>query len=267
MLNRLDLESLRRQFRAAKPFPHIVIDNLLAPGVAEEVAAAYPSFDKAKEQGIGFNVVNEQRKIQITNSSLFPEPVRRLNDALASPAFLKDVEYITGIPRLLADDQLEGGGMHLTGPGGRLDVHVDFNVLEKRKLFRRLNILLYLNPVWQEDWGVHIELLDKEVKNCHFRSHPIMNKCLIFETSDISYHGVAPVKTPPDVVRRSFAAYYYTKEPPSHWDGMAHSTVFRARPDENLRRMILMPAERLRREITERLRQSKKWVMGRIGLS
>jgi hypothetical protein len=43
--------------------------------------------------------------------------------------------------------------------------------------------------------------------------------------------------------------------------------VFRARPDENLRRMILMPAERLRREITERLRQSKKWVMGRIGLS
>src|SRR5690242_8505743 len=116
MLNRLDLESLRRQFRAAKPFPHIVIDNLLAPGVAEEVSAAYPSFEKAKEQGIGFNVVNEQRKIQITNSSLFPEPVRRLNDALASPAFLKDVEYITGIPRLLADDQLEGGGMHLTGP-------------------------------------------------------------------------------------------------------------------------------------------------------
>jgi hypothetical protein len=267
MLNRLDLESLRRQFREARPFPHVVIDNFLIPSAAEEIAAAYPTFEKAQDQGIGFNVVNEQRKIQITDSSRFPDPVRRLSDTLASPAFLANVEYITGIQKLLADDLLEGGGMHLTGPGGRLDVHVDFNILKERKLFRRLNILLYLNPVWQDEWGGHIELWDKAVKTCHLRAQPIMNKCLIFETSEISYHGVTPVKTPPDVARRSFAAYYYTKEPPSHWDGHAHSTVFRARPDENLRRMILMPAERLRRELTERLRQSKKWVMNRIGLS
>jgi len=267
MLNRYDRESLPQQFRSAKPFPHVVIDNFLIPGAAETIAAAYPTFDKAKEQGFGVNIVNEQRKIQITDSRLFPEPVRQLNATLASPEFLADVEYITGIPKLVADDLLEGGGMHLTGSGGRLDVHVDFNVLKERQLFRRLNILVYLNPVWQDDWGGHIELWDQAVKNCHFRSQPIINKCLIFETSEISYHGVTPLKTPPDIVRRSFAAYYYTKEPPSHWDGTAHSTVFRARPDENLRRLILMPAERLREELPKRLRQAKKWVMGRIGLS
>jgi Rps23 Pro-64 3,4-dihydroxylase Tpa1-like proline 4-hydroxylase len=267
MLNRLDLESLRRQFRDARPFPHVVIDNFLAPGVAEEVAAAYPTFDRAQEQGFGVNIVNEQRKIQITDSNTFPEPVRRLSNLLASPEFLANIEYITGIPKLVADELLEGGGMHLTGPGGRLDVHVDFNVLKQRQLFRRLNILLYLNPVWRDEWGGHIELWDKAVKNCHLRAQPIMNKCLIFETSEISYHGVTPLKTPPDVARRSFAAYYYTKEAPSHWDGTAHSTIFRARPDENLRRFILMPAEQLRVQLTERLRQSKKWLMGRIGLS
>jgi 2OG-Fe(II) oxygenase superfamily len=263
MIRPLDRESLRRQFQTAQPFPHLAIDNFLVPGAAEEVAAAYPSFEKASEMGFGFNLVNEQRKIQVTDAAKFPDPVRRLSEALASPQFLADVEYITGIPRLLSDERLEGGGMHLTGPGGRLDVHVDFNVLEERKLFRRLNILVYLNPTWRDEWGGHIELWDKTVKTCHFRSQPIINKCVIFETSDISYHGVSPLKTPPDVIRRSFAAYYYTKEPPAHWDGKAHSTIFRTRPDETLRRLIHMPAEKIWQRVERRI----DWIKARIGLS
>jgi hypothetical protein len=260
MINRLDLESLRQKFRSAQPFPHVTIDNFLVPGVAEEVAAAYPSFEKATEMGFGVHIVNEQRKIQVTDTAKFPDPVRRLSDALASPKFMADVEYITGIPALLADELLEGGGMHLTGPGGRLDVHVDFNVLEKRKLFRRLNILIYLNPTWRDEWGGQIELWDKDVKVCHLRSQPIINKCLIFETSDVSYHGVVPLKTPADVIRRSFAAYYYTKEPPANWDGQAHSTVFRARPDETMRRLVHMPLEQMRMKAKRGL----GWVKSRI---
>jgi hypothetical protein len=257
MINRLDLESLRQKFRSAQPFPHVTIDNFLVPGTAEEVAAAYPSFEKATEMGFGVNIVNEQRKIQVTDTAKFPDPVRRLNDALASPKFMADVEYITGIPALLSDELLEGGGMHLTGPGGRLDVHVDFNVLEKRNLFRRLNILVYLNPTWRDEWGGQIELWDKDVKVCHLRSQPIINKCLIFETSNISYHGVAPLKTPPDIIRRSFAAYYYTKEPPAYWDGKAHSTIFKARPDETLRRLVHMPLEQLRDKVERGIRRVK----------
>ena len=157
--------------------------------------------------------------------------------------------------------------MHLTGSGGRLDVHVDFNVLEKRKLFRRLNILLYLNPTWQEDWGGQIELWDKDVKTCLLSSAPSLNRCLIFETSDISYHGVAAVRAPAEVVRQSFAAYYYTREAPASWDGTAHSTIFRARPDETMRRFVQMPVEKLRRQISERIHKSKQWVKSRIGLS
>ena len=94
MLNPLDLESLRHKFQTAQPFQHVAIDNFLAPGAAEQVAAAYPTFEKAQEQGIGFNVVNEQRKIQITDTKLFPGPVRELSDLLASPDFLAKVEYI-----------------------------------------------------------------------------------------------------------------------------------------------------------------------------
>jgi hypothetical protein len=153
LIRPLDRERLREQFRNARPFPHIAIENFLVPGIAEEVAGVYPSFEKAHEQGFKFNFVNEQQKIQVTDRSKFPDPVARLGAAIMSPEFLADLEFITGIPGLLADEQFAGGGMHLTGPGGRLDVHVDFNQLEDRKLYRRLNILLYLNPVWREEWG------------------------------------------------------------------------------------------------------------------
>jgi hypothetical protein len=267
MINRLDRDDLRQKFKSAKPFPHVVIENLLVPGAAEEVAASFPSFERARELGFGFNAVNEQRKIQITEAAKFPEPVRRLQEAISSPQFLADLEFITGIPNLLADDLLEGGGMHLTGAGGRLDVHVDFNVLEKRKLFRRLNILLYLNPTWQADWGGQIELWDKDVKTCHLSSQPSLNRCVIFETSDISYHGVTPIRAPDDVVRQSFAAYYYTREAPAKWDGSAHSTIFKARPDETIRKYVHMPVEKIRRQISAQIHKSKQWVKSRIGMS
>jgi Rps23 Pro-64 3,4-dihydroxylase Tpa1-like proline 4-hydroxylase len=243
-----------------------VIDNFLVPGAAEEVARSYPTFEQAQAQGFMFNFVNEQRKIQVTDVAKFPEAVRRLNQAISDPKFMQDLEYITGIPRILADEQLAGGGMHLTGSGGRLDVHVDFNLIEDRKLHRRLNILIYLNPVWNEAWGGHIELWDKDVRSCHARCMPALNRCLIFETSEISYHGVAKVSAPPDAVRQSFAAYYYTKEPPPKWDGKSHSTIFRARPDERFRALVSMPVEKIRRRLEGRVNQAKRIVKSLIGL-
>lgn len=266
MINPLDREALRTQFRSAQPYPHMVIDNFLAPGEAERIAQSYPSFEQASAEGFVFNFVNEQRKIQITDTKKFPDPVRQLNDAISSPQFLADLEYITGIPRLSADEQLVGGGMHLTGAGGRLDVHVDFNLIEDRKLFRRLNILLYLNPVWNEAWGGHIELWDKDVRTCQYRCVPALNRCLIFQTSDISYHGVARVTAPPEMVRQSFAAYYYTREAPPQWAGTSHSTIFRARPDEKIRGLVQMPLEKFRRGLAEKVKQSKRMVKSWIGL-
>src|SRR5262249_449038 len=118
-----DRETLRQQFANATPFPFVKIENFLDPAFALQVAAAFPKFEEAKAQGLTFNAVNERKKVQVTDSKLFPPPVAQLNDALASSEFLSDLSYITGIPDLLADSELTGGGIHVTGPGGRLDVH------------------------------------------------------------------------------------------------------------------------------------------------
>lgn len=210
--------------------------------------------------GFEFHALNEKLKVQVTDSAKFPEAVRRLSVALSSPQFLEQLEYITGIPKLLADPEFHGGGMHLTGPTGRLDVHVDFNLLNG--LHRRLNILVYLNPVWEESWGGNIELWDKDVKKCFHSLQPIFNRCVVFETSEISFHGVTPITCPPGYVRRSFAAYYYTREAPAHWDGTKHSTVFRARPNERLRGTVLMPAQKLRENLRSGVRRVKNMLKG-----
>ncbi len=261
-LNRYDRDALKREFQSAVPFRHLVIESFLEPGFAAEAAAAFPTFEAARAQGFEFNAVNERRKIQLSDASKFPAPIARLHEALASPAFLADLEHITGIPGLEADATLGGAGMHMTGPHGRLDVHVDFNYVEGRDLHRRLNILVYLNPGWEPKWGGAVELWDRRVKQRHRSVSPLLNRCVLFETSAISFHGVEPLVCPPEIVRKSFAAYYYTKSAPPGWDGTIHGTIFRTRPDEKWRRYVLMPAERWRRSGRGLLRALKRFVKG-----
>ncbi len=246
VVNAVRLADRHDAFVSAPLFPHIAIDTFLDADTCRAIAAEYPTFENAKALGFSFNAVNERKKIQITDQTKFPPAVKALSDFLASPAFLADLSALTGIPHLVADQALHGGGMHMTGPHGRLDVHVDFNRGEG-DLYRRLNLLLYLNPEWDESWGGQIELWDPEVKHCGLSMPPVLGRCLIFETSQISFHGVAPLTCPPDRVRRSFATYYYTKEPPAHGDTAMHGTLFRARPDEKFRGYLLMPAERMQR--------------------
>ncbi|HTF90341.1 MAG TPA: 2OG-Fe(II) oxygenase [Planctomycetota bacterium] len=264
-LRPLDLERLRHEFKTARPFPFIKIDDFLDPDFAREVAASYPSYEAASKLGKGFESANEHLKVQVTDSAQFPPAVRRLHDALASQEFLDALSFITGIPGLLADESMVGGGMHQTGPRGRLDVHIDFNYLREKQLHRRLNILIYLNPVWDRAWGGSVELWDPEVKVCHQSLEPILNRCVIFETSEISFHGVEAVTCPPNTTRKSFAGYYYTAEAPTSWNGTTHDTVFRARPNERVKGWVVMPLERFGKgwkSSMRTLKQSAKRIIG-----
>ncbi len=265
VLKPIDTEKLREQFNDARPFRWLEIHPFLDEDFARECAAAYPTFEQSRSQGREFAAVNERRKVQITDSAKFPAPVKTLSDALASPEFLKQLEEITGIPRLVADPELVGGGIHVTGPHGRLDVHVDFNYVEERAYHRRLNILVYMNPVWEERWGGAIELWDRDVTKRHHAFLPTLNRCVLFETSNISFHGVSPVTCPPDMQRKSFAAYYYTREAPAGWTGVKHDTIFRARPEEVFRGKVLMPLESAQRKVKEGVQELKKRVKTVIG--
>jgi 2-oxoglutarate-Fe(II)-dependent oxygenase superfamily protein len=257
-IRRLDLDALHREFSGAEPFPFVKIDEFLEPAFADDVADSMPTFEEALALGRNFETVNEHLKVQICRPETFAAPVRRLHDELASPAFLDALSRITGIPGLLADDALVGGGIHETGPGGRLDVHVDFNYVPDRNVFRRLNLLLYLNKVWEDSWGGHVELWDPDVKTRRQAFAPVHNRCVIFATGDTSFHGVTTVRCPEGTARKSFSAYYYTREAPPGFADNFHGTVFRARPQEKFKGRVLMPLEAMRIKLAGKWRELQR---------
>lgn len=262
MINPIARDDLRARVRAARPFPFACLDGFLDPAAADRVHDAFPTFEEAARVGRSFHAVNERRKVQVCDPSAFPGPVAELNRALADPGFLDLLSYAFEIPGLLADERLDGGGMHQTGPRGRLDVHVDFNYLADRGLHRRLNILVYFNKDWRPAWGGEVELWDAAVAVRHHALAPAFNRCVVFATSEVSYHGVAAVRCPAGRARKSFAAYYYTREAPPGWSGAAHSTVFKARPGEVVKGRVLMPLERAGRQVRAAVAGLKRKIRG-----
>jgi hypothetical protein len=221
---------LREQFRHGDPYPHIVIENFLPPHLLERMLAEFPGVKSG--EWIHYHHYNE-RKFGKTDRLSFGPTIGAVIDELNSPRFLRFLRDVTGIDGLIADETLEGGGLHQSERGGFLNVHADFTVHPHRRDWRRrLNLLLYLNPVWEESYGGYLELWDRDMRECRRRIGPVLNRCVIFSTDPTSFHGHPdPMTCPPDVTRKSLALYYFTQ------DGAvaARSTEYRARPGEGVR--------------------------------
>ncbi len=261
MIRNIDFEEASKQFKSASPYPSIVFDDFLCPEAAEKVANAFPTFEEAQRLGRGFPAVNERRKYQVTDAELFPEPIRMLHEELQSDSFIEKLRILSGYNDLVGDRELIGGGMHQTGPRGHLDVHIDFNYIKHRQLHRRLNILVFFNRDWREEWGGKTELWDSNVRELKHSYSPIFNRCVIFETSEISWHGVSAVTCPEGVSRKSFAGYYYTPCSAEEVTKNYHSTVFKARPDEYSKRYLYMPLQ----HVWDQAVRPYRYVMRKLG--
>lgn len=165
--------------------------------------------------------------------------------ALNSSYFLRFLEQLTGIESLIGDPHFEGGGLHQIVSGGKLAIHADFNKHTSLGLDRRLNMLLYLNKDWKEDYGGYFELWDRNMCRMERRVAPLFNRVVIFTTSEHSYHGHPdPLACPSDMTRKSLALYYYTNGGVAEAEATGrHTTLFQARPGE---RFKLTPRQILR---------------------
>ncbi|MFD2145323.1 2OG-Fe(II) oxygenase [Mucilaginibacter antarcticus] len=113
-----------------------------------------------------------------------------------------------------------------------LKIHADFNKHETTWLDRRINLLVYLNKDWDECYGGHFELWDKDLTRSFQKILPLFNRVAIFSTTDFSYHGHPNALTcPPDRSRKSLALYYYSNgRPKSEVSKNPHATIFKDRP-------------------------------------
>ncbi|PSF39585.1 proline hydroxylase [Aphanothece hegewaldii CCALA 016] len=223
-------------YQQAKPFPHIIIENFLSEAILNQVLEEFP-----KPQSINWRQFdNISEKKLASNSELQMGPMTRsLLYQLNSSTFITFLEKLTGIDGLIPDPHFVGGGLHQIEKGGYLKIHADFNKHQKLNLDRRLNLLIYLNKDWQEEYGGYFELWDQEMKSCQKKVLPIFNRCVIFSTTDFSYHGHPEALTcPEDRTRKSLALYYYSNGRPPEEVSAPHSTLFQARPNENLKEKI-----------------------------
>ena len=212
----------------ADPYPHISIDNFLKPDAYKEIASAFPSV--SDDRWIHYVHFNEQ-KHGLNRFDSMPDVVKQTIKELNSPEFVAFLSKLTGIDGLMADDSMEGGGLHQSRKGGYLRIHADFTGHPHNKNWRRrANVLVYFNDDWEDEYGGHLELWTRDMKRCAQKLSPVGNRCIVFSTDETSYHGhPEPLTCPEDMTRKSIALYYYTPDMDAH---SARATKYRARPME-----------------------------------
>jgi 2OG-Fe(II) oxygenase superfamily len=221
----------RATYASAEPFPHVVIDNLLPEEAVDRVRAETPRPDDIR--WIQFDDARSKKLASKAETQLGPA-TRFLLYQLNSSIFIEFLERLTGIQGLVPDPHFWGGGVHQIVRGGFLKIHSDFNRHPILHLDRRLNLLLYLNRDWQEEWGGHLELWDRDMTECRKRILPIFDRCVIFNTTDFSNHGhPEPLNCPDAESRKSLALYYYSNgRPRQEVARTSYATPFRRRPGE-----------------------------------
>ncbi len=260
---------LADDYANAAPFSHIVLDNFLPQEVLDVALKNFPAEALKSDRVFNINYGGHHKR-QILPYDCNKE-AQALFSFLNSQPVLQFLEGLTGIKGLIPDPYFEGGGFHEISRGGLLGVHADFRINETLHLERRLNLLIYLNPDWDEAWGGKLELWDKAMTKCESQVLPLLNRCVVFSTDADSFHGHPDaLNTPEHVKRRSIALYYYTGSKNVYKEVPNNSTMYYARPtddaavhrearkfraDENLKDWLPPKLSRLFFKVRDKLRR------------
>lgn len=211
-----------KDYNTRSPFPHMYSDEVFPESVLQAVLKEIPDNPSSLNGCITdgrncFNNTGQKFKNTVDSDMNHGPATSALFAFLKSSMFVQFLEKLTGIEDIIPDPHYRGAGIHQTLPGGLLDVHADFNRYHRYDLHRRVNILLYLNPDWDDSWAGHLELWSHDLERCEVKLSPILGRLVVFSSTDFSYHGhQEPLKCPADRSRRSLAMYYYTRSRPEN---------------------------------------------------
>ncbi len=207
-----------RLHQAEKPFKHLYIDNFFPLEIAKIISKSFPDCNEAlwniSGPGAAKNTGDRNiEKLHSNDEDMFPWVIRDVFYQFHSSLFIRFLEKHMSCSHLIPDPSLKGCGLHSTGAGGRLMVHIDGNRYYIGNLLdQKINVIYYATPEWNEEWGGHLELWDSTASSCVKKISPKFNRLVAFDTSSISYHGhPIPLNCPPGIRRNSLAAYFYEK--------------------------------------------------------
>ena len=230
---RAHADEFRETFLGEQPFRHVVIDEFFEYSFAERLLNEFPSFDPslatAENKETGGKAVN-------TRIASISSAYQDLYGLISSNPFLEFVSSLSGVPDLILEPAMYGGGTHENLHGQELDPHVDFNFDQTEKLHRQLNLIVYLNKEWRPEWGGGLEIHSnprRPEENRIRTFDPIFNRAVLFETNEYSWHGFPKIDLPEDkrhLSRKSISIYLYTKDRASEEIAPRHATFYVQRP-------------------------------------
>jgi len=247
-----DVPALAARFQGASPFPHVVIDDFFAPDLAARLLDDFPA-PKEELWHVYDNPL--EQKLACGTTARMPPSLRDTVFALCGPAVVETMRQLSGLgvdAGLQADRYCHGGGIHCHPSGGKLDVHLDYSLHPVSGMERRLNLIVFLNPEWEESYGGALQLYEAVPTDgaagggggaapdgaapdawrpgaCTARVLPAFNRAVLFDTTSPSFHGLPePIQCPAETARRSIALYYLT--PPRAAASARSKALFVAAP-------------------------------------
>jgi Rps23 Pro-64 3,4-dihydroxylase Tpa1-like proline 4-hydroxylase len=248
--------ALAQDYQGKQPYNHIYFENFLDEDLALTMSREFPRH--SEQIWTEYKHVNENKAGLHVRDQL-PDLIGKVVDELNSPRFVALLSKLTGIEGLMADDSIEGGGLHQAETGGFLNVHTDFTMHRTKKNWRRrCNLILYLNEGWQEEWGGAIGFWSPDMDSVVASYPSFLNTAVLFNTPGALHGFPEPLKCPETVARKSVQFYYYTiDDSPS---SVAHATAYHARRSDNAIKKVMIAIDNVALAVYS-------WMKRRLGLS
>ncbi|WP_413587452.1 2OG-Fe(II) oxygenase [Bdellovibrio sp. HCB274] len=225
-------ESLKQQYdTSSDKIGAFFLDDVLPNDVAQLIYSKFP----APEQMTHKKTLRESKYIAAQMDKYDPLLEEALF-AFQDPRVVKVVGEICSIKKLVPDEHLYAGGISLMTQEGYLNPHIDNSHDKDRDRWRVLNILYYVNPDWEHDFGGNLEIWPGGMKQPQTTFVSKFNRLVVMATHNKSWHSVSPIKVSRN--RCCVSNYYFSNEPLKQTDSF-HVTTFRGRPEQPVADVIL----------------------------
>lgn len=243
-MNRIDLadlifnsilskkEDAKNQFKVSKQsIGYFFIDDILPLPIAQQINDVFPK----PEQMVLKKSIRED-KFVAAQMNLYHPILEEIIYAFQDERIVKIIADICEIEEAFADENLYAGGLSMMGNQQFLNPHLDNSHDKDRARWRVLNLLYYVTPNWDEEYGGNLELWPNGLKEDQITLHSKFNRLVVMATHNNSLHSVSPVVF--DGFRRCVSNYYFSNNPIYASDTF-HVTSFRGRPENKFTDTIL----------------------------
>ncbi|WP_374548537.1 2OG-Fe(II) oxygenase [Flavobacterium sp.] len=225
-------EQLKNQFQNdISSIRSFYLDDLLPEEITNQIHQVFPK----PEQMVLKKSIREDKYVA-AQMNLYNPLLEEIIFAFQDERIVQKVGEICGIDNPIPDENLYAGGISMMGNGQFLNPHLDNSHDKDRNLWRVLNLLFYVTPNWEEEYGGNLELWPEGMNNKQITIHSKFNRLAVMETHNDSLHSVSPVVF--EGYRCCVSNYYFSDKPMRKEDTF-HVTSFRGRPENKITDLVL----------------------------